>query len=311
MPWRFWRMTDAVLIVGYSPKLIGGVTKVVNLLCENISYLKLHVALCYHRPKWKSRVFAIYSLLVFGARITFAPPRVLQVVVESPGDVARTLPYILLGRARGCNVCLYFHSNMPAILDGFSSPIRRLILSVWRLAGCYCFLSNRLRDEFPIPSDSRKLYVVIPNPISKQWFHQDIRPRSDRTRDLTFLGRWTTEKGIYDLLTVMRTLDIASPVRCDIYSDIYPRENPRNCFCHDWLGEDEVRQVLRESKLLLLPSHAAIHLRSLRIAIRHNRRHRRSSPTAADTTSQKRTGGGFPSRRWERPPSPEGTAARR
>lgn len=256
MHWRFWTKTNRVLIVGYSPTNIGGVTAVTNLLLANIPYLELHVALRYYRPKWKALLFSIYSLFSFVLRLLVAPPRVIQVIVASHGDAVRTLPYIFLGRARGCNVCLHFHTNVAALLDDYALSVRRFILSVWRLANCYCFLSNRLRDELRDQLDSGKPHVVIPNPISEKWLRQDIVPRSERTRDLVFLGRWSAEKGNKELLSVMRTLGDGKPVRCDIYSDHCPQENPENCVFHGWLGENEVQQVLRESKMLLLPSRA-------------------------------------------------------
>lgn len=256
MHWRIWEKRNKVLIVGYSPENVGGVTKNTGLLCERIPYLELHVALRYYRPRWKALLFSISSLLTFVLHVLVAPPRVIQVIVASRGDTVRTLPYILIGRMRGCNVCLHFRTNITAVLDNSALSIRRIILSVWRLANCYCFLGNRLRDEFGDQLDSRKPHVVIPNPISEKWLRQNVLPRSERTRDLVFLGRWSREKGKEELLSVMRTLGINEPVRCDIYSDHCPKENPENCVFHGWLGENEVQQVLRESKILLLPSRA-------------------------------------------------------
>jgi glycosyltransferase involved in cell wall biosynthesis len=157
---------------------------------------------------------------------------------------------------RGCRVCLHFRKNMAAILDDFTLPVRRGILRVWRSADCYCFLSNRLRDEFIDRLRSRKLHVVIPNPISEKWLRQEPLSRGERTRDLVFLGRWSPEKGNKELVLVMRALGVDRPVRCDIYSDHCFKDNPEYCVCHDWLEEDEVQAVLRESKVLLLPSHA-------------------------------------------------------
>ncbi len=249
-------MKNRVLIVGYAPTVLGGVAKVVNLLRENIPYLDLHVALCYHQPKWKSRIFALYSLGVFAVRLLVAAPRVVQVIVGSPGDAVRTLPYILLARLRGCSICLHFHKNIAAILDGFPRPVRRFILWVWELAACDCFLSNRLRDELAGQRKSGKPQIVIPNPIAQKWLRQSILPRSERTRDVIFVGRWTSEKGIDELLSVMRSLDPGRPMRCDIYSDYSSQTNPENCVCHGWLPEDDVQRALRESKLLVLPSHA-------------------------------------------------------
>jgi glycosyltransferase involved in cell wall biosynthesis len=256
MQWRFWNNTSGVLIVGYSPRNIGGVTKVMGLLCERIPYLQLHVALRCYGPTWKVLLFSIYSVLTFALRLVAAAPRVIQVIVGSRGDALRMLPYIVLGKMSGSRVCLHFHKNRAAIFDGFPGWLRRVILSVWRSADCYCFLSNRLRDEFRGQLDPRRRQVVIPNPISEKWLRPSTLPRGERTRGLVFLGRWSPEKGNQELLSAMRSLNLRELVVCHVYSDYLPRENPENCVFHPWQCEDEIQCVLRESKVLLLPSHA-------------------------------------------------------
>ena len=97
---------------------------------------------------------------------------------------------------------------------------------------------------------------VIPNPLAEHWLQKLILPWSGRTRDLVFLGRWSPEKGKDELLSFMRTLDLGRPIRCDIYTDHRGEDRARNCVFHSWLSESEVQQVLGESKVLLLPSHA-------------------------------------------------------
>ena len=97
---------------------------------------------------------------------------------------------------------------------------------------------------------------MIPNPILPLWLRGEVLPRSARVGRLVFLGRWSAEKGIDELLSVMRAFGPNAPVRCDIYSDHCPLADPANCVCHAWLPEDAVREVLREAKLVVLPSHA-------------------------------------------------------
>jgi glycosyltransferase involved in cell wall biosynthesis len=252
----YQQMKNEVLVVGYSPDMIGGVTKVMNLLFDNIPFLKLHVALRYHRPKWKSRLLSLRSLGAFVVRLVFAAPQVVQVIVGSPGDAVRTLPHIIVARLRRCKVCLHFHKDIAAILDGFPMPVRRVLLSTWGLAHCCCFLSERLRSEFPLPERAPEQHVVIPNPISENWFRRPILPRRARTRDLVFLGRWCAEKGIDELLAALRGLNSGRTVSCDVFSDRSPNVRVENCTFYGWLEEDEVRHVLCHAKVLVLPSRA-------------------------------------------------------
>ncbi len=255
MSWCFWKKSNKVLIVGYSPQLPSGVTKNTELLLRNVPYLELHIAVhCYH-PRWKWLASSLYGFVVFAWRLLVAPPQVIQIILGSRGDTVKTLPYLCLGKLRGCKVSLHFRTNKANLLNRLGGSVRRVVLWFWRWADCYCFFSPRLRDEFADRLNPRVRCAVIPNPISESWFRQSVLPRSERTRDAVFLGRWSHEKGINDLLTTMQTFNGDGCLHCDIYSDRLPKENPENCSCHAWLEEDDVRRALRESKLLLLPSH--------------------------------------------------------
>jgi glycosyltransferase involved in cell wall biosynthesis len=266
MNWRFWRLRNKVLIVGYAPQVAGGVTTVTTVMRKNMPQLDLHPALRWYGPRWKVVAFFLYSISMFVFRLLFAAPRLVQVIVGSRGDAVRMLPYIWLAKLRGCKVCLHFHKNREAILGAYSATVARAVLATWARADGYCFLSNRLHDEYRGQFDPRKPCVVVPNPIGSQWLRQEVPPRSARTGGPVFLGRWCAEKGIDDLLAVMQALDASAlgggapaqqgPFRCDIYADHCPPVNPANCDCHPWVAEDSVRRVLREATLVLLPSHA-------------------------------------------------------
>lgn len=279
MMWRFWRLRNRVLIVGYAPQMYGGVTAVMSVLRKNMPQLDLHAALRWYGPRWRVLAFFAYSISTFAARLALAAPRVVQVIVGSRGDAVRMLPYIWLAKLRGCKVCLHFHKNREAIFGSFRRTrwrvaVRRLVLATWGRADGYCFLSKRLRDEYRGQFDPRKPCVVIPNPIAAKWLRQEAPPRTARTRDLVYFGRWCAEKGIDDLLAAMEGMrderlgigdggDHPSPfiphpssAVCEIYADHCPPVNPANCDCHPWAAEDVVQRVLREARLVLLPSHA-------------------------------------------------------
>jgi glycosyltransferase involved in cell wall biosynthesis len=194
--------------------------------------------------------------VTFAFGLIFTAPRVAQIIVASRGDAVRMLPYVLLAKLRGCKVCLHLHKNRAAVLGDLPAPLAWLVLAAWRRADGYCFLSDRLRGEYDGQFDRRKPCVVIPNPIAAEWLRQETNPRARRTGGLVFLGRWSAEKGIEELLAVMRTLDLGAPVRCDIFSDHCPLTDPENCCCHPWVAESAVREVLRQAQLVLLPSHA-------------------------------------------------------
>src|SRR5262249_40384790 len=142
---RLEKMRNEVLIVGYAPQTLGGVTTVTNTLKENIPYLKLHAALRWHRPRWKAVGFLLVSFATFLLRLVLSAPRVVQVVIGSRGDSARTLPYIALAKLRGCAVCLHFHTSRDAIFGQRPDALGRIAMAIWKRADAYCFLSDRLR----------------------------------------------------------------------------------------------------------------------------------------------------------------------
>ncbi len=248
--------------------MIGGVTAVTNVMMVSLPYLELHAALRGHRPRWKSLAFSLYSVAAFLARLVFAAPRVVQVIVGSRGDAVRILPYIAFAKLRGCKVCLHFHKNREAIFGGLPPVVGRLVLAIWKRADGYCFLSNRLRDEYRGQFDPRKPCVVISNPIAAQW----LRRRYCRApRGLVDRSSWVdgcAEKGIDELLAAMKKLGAGSGEQgargpgspphapCQIYADHCPPVNPPNCDCHPWVPEETVLCILREASLVLLPSHA-------------------------------------------------------
>ena len=119
---------------------------------------------------------------------------------------------------------------MSSILGRFAGPIRRCVLRAWRLAACDCYLSDGLRDEAAGLQDVPKTRIVISNPISPTWLREAPLPRGEREGDLVFFGRWSPEKGIDELLSVMRTLDAGRPVHATSTRIIARRRIPRIAF---------------------------------------------------------------------------------
>ena len=252
----FTRWTrQRVLIVGYSPHLQNGVTQNTDLLLGFLPYARLHIAVRCYRPRWKWFLSSLYGLVSFAWRLAVAPPRVVQILLGSRGDTIKTLPYLVLGKLRGCKVSLQFRTNRANLLGRLSGWVRRIVLRCWRWTDGYCFFTRGLSAEFDAELNDRVHRTMIPNPIAPQWLDEPVLAWTHRTRDLVFLGRWSHEKGMDDLLNALRTLDVNGARHCDIYSDVIPKRNPPNCTCHRWLDESDVRRVLREARLLLLPSH--------------------------------------------------------
>jgi glycosyltransferase involved in cell wall biosynthesis len=255
MPRRFWKMRNRVLVVGYHPAMIGGVTVITGLLLEHIGYLDLHVALRCYRPRWKALAYFAFSVASFLLRLVFAAPRVVQVLIGSRGDMVRALPFLFLGKVRGCKLCLHFHTNVTLLTGELHPFVRRLLVRAWQMADCYCFLTRSQQDEFARRFALAKRHVTIPNALADRWLDGPVPCPDERPRDLIFLGRWCPEKGSRELLSAMQSLAVGRAVQCDIFSDYLPKQPVANCAFFGWLAENEVREALRKSKVLLLPTH--------------------------------------------------------
>jgi glycosyltransferase involved in cell wall biosynthesis len=131
-----------------------------------------------------------------------------------------------------------------------------VVVGAWRLADGYCFLSPRLRDEFIGILPKKRLWTVIPNGIASDWLDAETAASCERQQDIVFLGRWSAQKGVDDLVATMDSLDIGRTAECDVYSDYLFKFEPNGCRFHPWLDERGVKAVLRNAKVLLLPSHA-------------------------------------------------------
>lgn len=248
-------MTKSVVLVGYAPELQNGVSKNTEFLLRHLPYARLHIAVRCYYPRWKWLTSSVLGLASFALQLVLSSPTVVQILLGSRGDTVKTLPYLLLAKVRGCKVSLQFRTNRANLLSGLPSGVRWIVLRCWRSADRYCFFTHRLADELGSELGPDIPRIIIPNPIASEWMDTPALSGTARTRGLVFLGRWSHEKGMDDLLGAMRTLDVNGARHCDIYSDVLPKRDPENCTCHAWLDEVGVRRVLREAKLLLLPSH--------------------------------------------------------
>lgn len=247
---------NSVVMLGYSPGLAGGVTKVSEVLIDRIPFLELHPILHMYRPRLKATLCYLYSLALYLGSLPIFPPRAIHVIVGSSGDAVRVLPFIVAARMRGCKVCIQFHKSIGVIFSGLSTATKSVVVRGWGLAHAHCFLSESLRDEYEVLVDKSARSYVIPNALAEDWLA--IRPltREQRTQDLVFLGRWSNEKGVNDLVEVMQSLGTERPIVCDTYTNAPPNATFANCRFHAWVDEQRVREILSRATLLLLPSYA-------------------------------------------------------
>ena len=249
-------MKQKVVILGYSTQLSGGVTKVSSYLLSQVDELDLHPVLgCYH-PFLKSIVYTLFSLLCWSWKLVKSRKKYkgVIVIIASVGDVIRTIPFIWVSLLFGLRVSSQFHSN-TSILEGVwkHDVARYLILSTWKNLAFHTCLSDSLKKEYQAFLGADCKIIVIPNALERKWLNTQALAYTERTRDIVYFGRWSEEKGIYDLINAMKM--VGDNIVCEIYSDPPAGISYDNCRLYPWVDEERVLEIMRTARLLVLPSY--------------------------------------------------------
>lgn len=245
-----------VIVVGYSSRLIGGVTYVTNILLNNFTNMKLHPYLYCYSPKYKAIAYYLFSVCKFAVILCNIYQRnIIHLVIGSTGDVIRSVPYIWLSKIMGLKVCAQYQKSADIVFEKITpNLLKSLIKTTFKLVNIHCFPSKRLKLCFEANFPYSIKSMIIPNAPGDNWINIPVLPRKERYRDIVFLGRWSWEKGVNDLVESMSR--IKSDVICEIYTDVVPTEAYKNCTFHSWVDEKELMDILRTAKLLVLPSYA-------------------------------------------------------
>ena len=247
-----------ILVVGYSSSLKGGVTQVTKVLAQNFVNMDLHPCLYCYSPKFKAVTLYLYSVLKFAGKLIFpikGTPDFVLLIIGSTGDVVRVLPFIWMACLFKVKLAAQYHKSGDVIFAGIGQILlKKFVMFSLRKIRIHSFLSKRLKENFekivPYPVES----IVIPNALEKKWI--DILPLSidERKRDVVFFGRWSTEKGVDDLVQCMG--QISGLLNCEIYTNHIPTLKIHNCTVYPWVSEEKVMEIMRTAKLLVLPSYA-------------------------------------------------------
>lgn len=243
-----------VILVGYSPRIRGGVTRVTNTVTERLRNVHLHPSLICYYPRHRAVCHYLLSLLLFPKKVLRFRKAVVHLIIASRGDLIRGLPFIWCAKLLGRPLCVQYHVNTAIPFVRRSS--RMLSLIVQRTLGAvdvHCFLSRRLLEGFRGQVEHDGDFRVIPNALGEKWY-ADVLPLEKRHRDVVFFGRWSRDKGVEDLVACMEK--ISSGISCEIYTNEVPEKSYCGCRISSWLDEAEVLEVMRTSKLLVLPSHS-------------------------------------------------------
>lgn len=247
-----------VLIIGYSPDLSGGVVKVTETLRNAYPNMDLHVFHHRYAPKLKAVTQYIMSLLGFLVRLHRIRESydVLHIIVGSSGDAVRTLPYLWLAKLCGVASCIQHHKSSDIVFDNMPRFLPdSWVKSTWRLPTAHVFLSERLKSNFEQVVYKRSGLHIIPNAVPDEWLQPSTTGGfHDRTREVVFFGRWSWEKGVNDLVKASNSLEGKFLFEC--YTNVGKPTTEGACRLYPWVEEREVREIIKSSRLLILPSYS-------------------------------------------------------
>lgn len=249
-------LTEKILIVGYSNSLKGGVVNVTRTFMNNYRGVELYPVLHCYRPRWKALIVYLWRLTFFPFKMFIGGrPAIVIVIVGSSGDAIRSFPIIALARLCSVPVCCQYHKSSDHVIPPIKNQlVRKIVLWGLNKSGWHWFLSKRLKEGYFKYLTPTTNTVVIPNAIDDAWI--DIEPISlgKRSVDIVFFGRWSWEKGVDDLLSVME--NIGGEHHCNIYASNAPNKKFKNCSVHNWVSQESVREIMKSARLLLLPSYS-------------------------------------------------------
>lgn len=245
-----------VVYVGYDLSIKGGVQTVILLYQKYFSDTYFHPSIKASRYRFWYIGYSILAYFKFLWVVRRHRSEVAHILIASPFDQLRNIPYIIMARAAGLKVLLQFHYRIGPDFQRLPAILRQLVKFSYQRAHLLSFVTESMQRDF-IDNIGPSKSVVIPNPISPEYLSQEILPLKERGQDIIFLGRMTKEKGVDDLIEVAKIHYQHDPgVTYHFCGDgIYPKDFPPNCRFHGWVEGNKKLEMLKRAKVLVLPSY--------------------------------------------------------
>jgi len=196
----------------------GGPTHLRNMLASSLSerYDLEHFEIGSHgqeSPASEEKLFTqilriVWSPILLILRIIQLRPAVVHLNTSlNHKSFWRDIGYLVIGKLFRRKVIMQIHGGS---LEKFcqSSQILRYISSVaFSMANAVVVLSSAEKCNFEKISNLKKLFV-IPNAVNiGDYYQESTRKHSGKVRRLTYLGRLTREKGLFEAIEAMKIID--------------------------------------------------------------------------------------------------------
>ena len=250
-----------VLMIGPARRVKGGISAVVNnyykLGLDNMVELR-YLATMEEGSKLHKLKIALFAILKYPFAVAGAD--IVHIHMASDSSLLRKLPFLVLSKwwkkkivlhQHGGNFSEYYHNQCPKVLQ-------KLIISVLKKADLVLVVAPHLQEEFGALLGEAKVQlfentILIPENNKENY----------EGKDLLFLGRLCTQKGVRELLDTVIELKEEYP-RLQLYlggvweepelkkmADKYPE------FIHQlgWIGGKEKEKMLKKCNIFILPTY--------------------------------------------------------
>jgi glycosyltransferase involved in cell wall biosynthesis len=249
-------MKPKIVYVGYDPSIKGGIQNVSDLIKKYFPELIFHPSIKDSNRKFAYIMSSVIAYFRYVHRMSKTRPQIAHILIASPFDQIRNLPYIIISRIATIKILLQFRYNIGPEFKKMPPFLGTIVKRIFGMADLFVFSSERLQKDFHEKVKFHKS-ICIPNPVPSEYLKGKTVPLEEREQNVIYLGRFAREKGIYDLLEAARMhSEIDNNVRYHFYGDgIYPKRYPVNCEFHKWISGKEKLEVLRRARVLVLPSY--------------------------------------------------------
>lgn len=245
-----------IVYVGYNEKELGGIQQITSILLPYFHGIKFFSAVKRYNYRLATLLYSGWAYVRYLCFLLCNRPRIAHILIASPADQVRNLPYIYMSRLFGTKILVQFRYNIGASYSGLPLLLRRIVNSAYQCADVVAFLADGLKIDLESRVGSLPS-VVIPNPISGSAFNTRSIPLFERKMQVIYLGRYQYEKGIDDIIEAAKLYYIHNTtLEFHFHGDgVIPNNCPSNCFFHGWISGDDKFNVIADSLALILPSH--------------------------------------------------------
>ncbi|MDP4183032.1 MAG: glycosyltransferase family 4 protein [Bacillota bacterium] len=256
-------MKSKVIMIGPCLNTQGGISSVLKIYKNNIKDLELDFIASYSgKNRYRDIYFFFISVIKTIIICIISQNTIFHINTASKGSFFR--------KSILTKICLFFKKKVILHIHGggfvnfieSSSPHKkRKIISLLNKVNSIIVLSDFWLDSYKKYVPPKKIKVLY-NPCAR--IDAIYIPRGNIKARILFVGKLCKNKGVYDLISAVESLDKES-FTLDIYGD-GEIENARvlvssaglndNIFIHDWVTQSELDNIYSNTDILALPSYA-------------------------------------------------------